>query len=54
MRVRVAFAEGAAGAIVFGWTDEWWRGGAPIRRDQSAGSILSSAPSARAPGDDGL
>ena len=30
MQVRVAFSEGAAGAIVFGWTDEWWRGGVPI------------------------
>jgi GT2 family glycosyltransferase len=30
MQVRVAFTEGAAGAIVFGWTDEWWRGGAPV------------------------
>jgi GT2 family glycosyltransferase len=30
MQVRVAFSEGACGAIVFGWTDEWWRGGAMI------------------------
>jgi GT2 family glycosyltransferase len=30
MQVRVAFGEGAAGAIVFSWTDEWWRGGAPV------------------------
>ncbi len=30
MQVRAAFAEGAAGAIVFSWTDDWWRGGAPI------------------------
>jgi GT2 family glycosyltransferase len=30
MQVRVAFGEGACGAVVFGWTDEWWRGGAPI------------------------
>src|SRR5206468_5222868 len=27
MHVRAAFEEGAAGAVVFGWTDEWWRGG---------------------------
>ena len=27
MQVRTAFREGAAGAIVFSWTDEWWRGG---------------------------
>ena len=25
--VRVAFEEGCCGAIAFGWTDEWWRGG---------------------------
>lgn len=25
--VRTAFAEGAAGAVAFTWTDEWWRGG---------------------------
>jgi GT2 family glycosyltransferase len=30
MQVRVAFSEGACGAVVFGWTDEWWRGGAVI------------------------
>jgi len=30
MQVRAAFIEGACGAIVFAWTDEWWRGGAPI------------------------
>jgi GT2 family glycosyltransferase len=27
MQLRTAFREGAAGAIVFSWTDEWWRGG---------------------------
>ncbi|MBI3492891.1 MAG: glycosyltransferase, partial [Acidobacteria bacterium] len=27
MHVRAAFEEGAAGAIAFAWTDEWWRGG---------------------------
>jgi GT2 family glycosyltransferase/DNA-binding beta-propeller fold protein YncE len=27
MHVRAAFEEGACGAIVFAWTDEWWRGG---------------------------
>jgi GT2 family glycosyltransferase len=30
MQVRVAFEEGACGAVVFGWTDEWWRGGAAV------------------------
>ena len=25
--VRVAFEEGCCGAMAFGWTDEWWRGG---------------------------
>ena len=27
MHVRTAFEEGACGAVVFSWTDEWWRGG---------------------------
>ena len=27
MQVRTALREGAAGAIVFSWTDDWWRGG---------------------------
>jgi len=27
MQLRTAFREGAAGAIVFSWTDDWWRGG---------------------------
>src|SRR5690349_733991 len=27
MHIRVAFEEGACGAIAFAWTDEWWRGG---------------------------
>ena len=27
MHIRAAFEEGAAGAIAFSWTDEWWRGG---------------------------
>jgi GT2 family glycosyltransferase len=30
MQARVAFSEGACGAVVFSWTDEWWRGGASI------------------------
>jgi GT2 family glycosyltransferase/DNA-binding beta-propeller fold protein YncE len=25
--IRVAFEEGAAGAVAFAWTDQWWRGG---------------------------
>lgn len=25
--LRAAFSEGAAGAVAFTWTDEWWRGG---------------------------
>jgi hypothetical protein len=25
--IRAAFEEGAAGAVAFAWTDEWWRGG---------------------------
>ena len=27
MHLRAAFAEGAAGAVAFSWTDQWWRGG---------------------------
>ncbi|MQA29255.1 MAG: glycosyltransferase [Luteitalea sp.] len=27
MHIRVAFEEGACGAVAFAWTDEWWRGG---------------------------
>ena len=27
MHLRASFAEGAAGAVAFSWTDEWWRGG---------------------------
>jgi GT2 family glycosyltransferase len=27
MHSRAAFEEGAAGAVAFAWTDEWWRGG---------------------------
>jgi GT2 family glycosyltransferase/DNA-binding beta-propeller fold protein YncE len=30
MHVRVAFEEGACGAIAFAWTDEWWRGGVDV------------------------
>jgi GT2 family glycosyltransferase/sugar lactone lactonase YvrE len=30
MHVRRAFEAGAAGAIAFAWTDEWWRGGAAV------------------------
>src|SRR4029453_18840067 len=30
MQARVAFSEGACGAIMFSWTDEWWRAGAFI------------------------
>src|SRR5438034_1120932 len=29
-QVRTAFAEGCAGAFVFSWTDEWYRGGHDI------------------------
>ena len=38
MQVRVAFSEGACGAVVFGWTDDWWRGGSAIR-DWSFGLV---------------
>jgi GT2 family glycosyltransferase/sugar lactone lactonase YvrE len=30
MHLRAAFEEGAAGAVAFSWTDEWWRGGYPV------------------------
>lgn len=30
MQVRTAFREGAAGTVVFSWTDEWWRSGRPV------------------------
>ncbi|MEZ5419270.1 MAG: glycosyltransferase [Vicinamibacterales bacterium] len=29
-QVATAFTEGAAGAIAFAWTDEWWRGGRTV------------------------
>jgi O-antigen biosynthesis protein len=31
MHVRAAFEEGAAGAVAFAWTDEWWRGGNTVQ-----------------------
>jgi GT2 family glycosyltransferase len=30
MQLRTAFSEGACGAVVFGWTDDWWRGGRQV------------------------
>lgn len=30
MQLRAAFAEGASGAVVFTWTDDWWRGGEKV------------------------
>ena len=38
MQARVAFGEGACGAIMFSWTDEWWRAGAFIE-DWSFGLV---------------
>jgi len=38
MQLRAAFSEGACGAIVFAWTDEWWRGGHHIE-DWSFGLV---------------
>jgi O-antigen biosynthesis protein len=54
MHVRVAFEEGACGAIAFAWTDEWWRGGSPVddwkfglvdceRRVKPAGRAVAAA-----------
>jgi GT2 family glycosyltransferase len=31
MHIRAAFEEGAAGAVAFAWTDEWWRGGFTVQ-----------------------
>jgi GT2 family glycosyltransferase len=31
MQIRAAFAEGAAGAVAYTWTDDWWRGGIQVR-----------------------
>ncbi|MBM4183482.1 MAG: glycosyltransferase [Gemmatimonadetes bacterium] len=28
--IRVAFEEGACGAVAYSWTDEWWRGGSHV------------------------
>jgi GT2 family glycosyltransferase len=28
--IRVAFEEGACGAVAYSWTDEWWRGGTTV------------------------
>ena len=30
MHLRAAFMEGSCGAIVYSWTDEWWRGGRSV------------------------
>lgn len=30
-QIRTIFERGCAGAFVFAWTDEWWRGGAEIK-----------------------
>ena len=30
MQLRTAFHEGACGAVVFSWTDDWWRGGQQV------------------------
>lgn len=30
MQVKTVFEEGACGAVVFSWTDDWWRGGQPV------------------------
>src|SRR5438067_5794715 len=54
MHVRVAFEEGACGAIAFAWTDEWWRGGHDVgdwkfglvdaaRRPKPAASAVAAA-----------
>jgi GT2 family glycosyltransferase len=30
MQLQTAFREGACGAVVFSWTDDWWRGGQQV------------------------
>lgn len=53
-QVRVAFAAGCAGAFVFAWTDEWFRGGCDIedwdfgltRRDRSPKLALKTVSKA--------
>ena len=30
MQLRAAFGEGTCGAVAYGWTDEWWRGGQDV------------------------
>ena len=48
MHVRAAFEEGAAGAVAFSWTDEWWRGGYPV--DDWAFGLVDSIPPTEAGG----
>ena len=54
MHIRVAFEEGACGAVAFAWTDEWWRGGFDVddwafglvdrqRRPKPAAAAVASA-----------
>ncbi len=54
MHIRVAFDEGACGAVAFAWTDEWWRGGSDVddwnfglvdreRRPKPAAKAVSAA-----------
>ena len=53
-QVRTAFAAGCAGAFVFAWTDEWYRGGHDIddwdfglvRRDRGAKPALAAVAAA--------
>jgi glycosyltransferase involved in cell wall biosynthesis len=48
-QIRTIFSKGCAGAFVFAWTDEWWRGGFDIedwdfglvKRDRSAKPALN-------------
>ena len=53
-QVRTAFAAGCAGAFVYAWTDEWYRGGAEVddwdfgltRRDRSPKPVLETVRAA--------
>ena len=43
MHLRTSFAEGAAGAVAFSWTDQWWRGGQTVE-DWAFGLVDAARP----------
>jgi beta-galactosidase/beta-glucuronidase len=46
-QIRTAFAAGCAGAFVFAWTDEWYRGAMPSKTGISASRIVIGSQSQR-------